>query len=448
MKKLMDIIKKLSKIKQPFLISGIIVIGLILVFSGWKFFSGSKENVSFKTAKVERGSIYVSISATGTVEPEELIDVGAQIGGQILSFGKDKDGKAIDYGSEVEEGMVLAKIDDSLYMAEAAQARAQLSQANASVKRAEADYEQLKAKHNLATTDWKRAQKLRPVDVIAQSSYESYKSAFDAAIANLDVGEAAILQAKASLAQAEAVLQKAERNLSYCTIKSPVKGVVIDRRVNIGQTVVASMSTPSLFLIAKDLRRMQVWVNVNEADIGKIYKGQPVDFNVDAYNGEVFKGEVGKVRLNATVSQNVVTYIVEVITDNSNGRLLPYLTANVRFDAGKRENVLVVPNSALRWTPKNEYIVSEFRKKKSSSKDSAAKKAAGEDNGKSVLWINSGNYLKPLEVKAGISNNTQTEIESPDIQEGMEIVTGLRTVGNDKKSTTNPFTPKIGRGAK
>ena len=146
------------------------------------------------------------------------------------------------------------------------------------------------------------------------------------------VGEASISQAKASVRQSEATLQKAKRNLAYCTIKSPVNGVIIDRRVNIGQTVVSSLNAPSLFLIAKDLRRMQVWVAVNEADIGKIYPGQPVTFTISTYEGQTFKGEVGKIRLNATMTQNVVTYTVEVVTDNSSGKLFPYLTANVNFE--------------------------------------------------------------------------------------------------------------------
>ena len=153
----------------------------------------------------------------------------------------------------------------------------------------------------------------------------------------------------------------AQRNLSYCTIKSPVKGVIIDRRVNIGQTVVSSLNAPSLFLIAKDLKRMEVWVSVNEADIGNIHQGQPVSFTVDAYPNEIFHGEVGKVRLNATMTQNVVTYTVEVITDNSSGKLLPYLTANVLFELSQKENVLLVPNVALRWSPQTKQVAPEFR---------------------------------------------------------------------------------------
>ena len=279
----------------------------------------SKEPAAhFATEKVTRGDLTAAISATGTVEPEDVIDVGAQVAGRIVFFGKDKNGREIDYGSEVEAGTVLAQIDDALYAADAAQARA-------AAVRAEADLGQLQAKLFQAKRDWERAQKLGPSDALSQSDYDAAKSAFDVAQANVAVGRAAI-------GQAQAALRRAEQNLSYCTIKSPVKGVIIDRRVNIGQTVVSSLNAPSLFLLALDLKRMQVWVSVNEADIGSIHTGQPVSFTVDTYPGQVFRGEVGKIRLNATMTQNVVTYTVEVITDNSDGRLLPYLTANVQFE--------------------------------------------------------------------------------------------------------------------
>jgi len=140
-----------------------------------------------------------------------------------------------------------------------------------------------------------------------------------------------LAQARAATVQAQALLEKAQRNLDFCTIKSPVKGVIIDRRVNIGQTVVASLNAPSLFLIAKDLTKMQIWVAVNEADVGRIVPGSPVTFACDAFPNKEFNGTVGKVRLNATMTQNVVMYTVEVNTDNSDNTLLPYLTANVRL---------------------------------------------------------------------------------------------------------------------
>ncbi len=215
-----------------------------------------------------------------------MVDVGAQVAGQINCFGKDKNGKTIDYGSVVEEGTILAQIDDSLYAADVALANAQLQQARAGVLRAEADLGQLKSRLNQAKRDWDRAQRLGPSEALAQSSYDAYKSGYEIAQANVVVGEAAIIQAKDAVAQSQATLQRAQRNLGYCTIKSPVKGVIIDRRVNIGQTVVSSLNAPSLFLIAKDLKRMQVWVSVNEADVGNIHPGQPVSFTVDAYPGK------------------------------------------------------------------------------------------------------------------------------------------------------------------
>jgi len=263
----------------------------------------------------------------------------------------------------VEEGTILANIDDSIYSAEVEMATAQLTQAKASQLRAESDLQQLLAKLEQAKRDWERAQKLGPSEALSPAAYDGYKAAYEIALANVAVGKAAIEQAKAAVEQASASLARAKRNLSYCVIKSPVKGVIIDRRVNIGQTVVASLNAPSLFLIAKDLKKIQVWVAVNEADIGMIYPGMPVHFTVDAFPGLVFNGEVRKIRLNATMTQNVVTYTVEVSTENPDQKLLPYLTANVQFETGKRTNVLMVPNAALRWTPKEDYISPEFREK-------------------------------------------------------------------------------------
>lgn len=219
----------------------------------------------------------------------------------------------------------------------------------------------MKAKLDQAASDWERAQKLGPSDALSQSDYNTYKANFGIAQANVGVDEAAITQAKATVAQSEAALKKAQQSLAYCTITSPVKGVIIDRRVTIGETVVSSLNSPSLFLIAKDLTQIQVWVSVNEADIGNIRPDQPVTFTVDAYPGKTFHGTVGKVRLNATMTQNVVTYTVEVNTENLDSKLLPYLTANVQFEVNHLNNALLVSNAALRWYPDPQMVAPDVR---------------------------------------------------------------------------------------
>ena len=439
-------------------VAGIIGMGIVGAGAAWYLLRGGDAAADFRTATLKRGDLLVAISATGTVEPEEVIDVGAQIAGQIMSFGKDAAGRTVDYGSVVEEGTVLAKIDDSLYSADAAQAEAQVQAGRAAVQRAEADLSQLRAKLHQAERDWQRAQKIGPSEALAEASFDAYKSAYESAVANVAVGQAAILQARASLAQAEALLRRAQRNLGYTTIKSPVKGVIIDRRVNIGQTVVASLNAPSLFLIAKDLKRMQVWVAVNEADIGKIRPGQPVTFTVDAFPGETFRGEVGKVRLNASMTQNVVTYTVEVITDNSSGRLLPYLTANVQFELNRLTDVLLAPNAALRFKPTAEQVLPEVRDAFASAAEGRTKVKEGPSaapgpggdgaatGGRSTLWLAAGEYVRPLAVKAGLSDGAMTEVSGEKLTEGLEVVTGVQLQAGAKAGTSNPFTPSFSRG--
>ena len=272
----------------------VVFVALLGAGAAWYLRRTDAPAVTYRTAPVQRGDLLATIGATGTVEPEEVVDVGAQVAGQIISFGTDKDGKPIDYRSPVEDNMVLARIDDALYAADVATAAASVDLAKAGVQRAVADLEQMKAKLDQAQRDWDRAQKLGPSEALAATSYDAYKAAYETAKANLAVDEAVIAQARSTQAQAEAALLRSKRNLDYCTIRSPVKGVIVDRRVNIGQTVVSSLNAPSLFLIAKDLTRMQVWVSVNEADIGNIHPGQPVSFTVDAFPGQTFRGEVGK----------------------------------------------------------------------------------------------------------------------------------------------------------
>ncbi len=442
----------------------VVIICIAGACAGWWHYSARLQTAppSYATAPVTRGDLTGTIGATGTIEPEEVVDVGAQVAGQVISFGCDADGKTVDYGSMVSAGTVLARLDDEVCQADLAQANAQLQQAEAQVTSATANLAVLDAKLTQARADWERAQKIGPSDALAATTYDNYKAVCATAKASADAGSAAILQAKAQVAVAEASVNRAKRNLGLCVIKSPVDGVIIDRRVNIGQTVNGSMNAASLFLIAKDLKRMEIWVAVNEADIGALKPGQPVTFQVDAFPGEPFKGEVGKVRLNATMTQNVVTYTVEVVTDNSSGRLLPYLTANVKFEVDHRAGVLTVPNAALRWTPPAQQTAKADGKAqktegKSQKTDGKKPKADG-DAAASVhghagtLWAQDGAGLRSLRVRTGLSDGSLTEIWGEGVKEGLEVVVGENRESADAKTSTattaadgtvNPFVPKM-----
>ena len=280
-----------------------------------------------------------------------------------------------------------------------------------------------------AQRDWDRAKRLGASEALSQAAYDSYLSVWEIATAQIDVRKAEILQADANVIQAEAAMKEAKRNLEYCVIKAPVNGVVIDRKVNVGQTVVSSMSASSLFSIAKDLRRMQVWASVNEADIGGIRAGQPVTFTVDAFPGEKFTGTVEKIRLNATMSQNVVTYVVEVVTDNSSMRLLPYLSANLNFEVERKNKALSVPNAAIRFSPDSNFIAE-------------GETISEEDD---YVWVKSGeDKIRPIKVRVVLSDGAWTAIESPEIKDGMEIVTAAEKLdASNKNSASNPFMPKV-----
>jgi HlyD family secretion protein len=462
----------------------LVVVALVGVGGAWFMGRGTSDDVTYRTAKVTKGDVLSTISATGTVEPEEVIDVGAQVAGQIASFGTDVDGKPVDHGSRVKAGALLAQIDDSLYKSDVDVAKAQVAAAQAGVQRAQADLKQAQAKRDQAERDWARAQKLGPSEALAQVTYDAYRATYETSVAAVAVADAAIAQAKGSVAESEATLFRAQRNLGYTTISSPIDGEIIERRVNIGQTVVSSLNAPSLFLLAKDLTHMQVWVSVNEADVGRIHPGMPVTFTVDTFANRTFTGTVRKVRPKAEMTQNVVTYLVEVSTDNSDRTLFPYLSADVRFEVIRREGVLTVPNAALRYSPPREKIVPDAREAEAST----ASKGEGDEGGgglaaagvsdkprrkrdhgasnnpssrpssrpgngsgggtsggepesrRGTVWVLAGEFLKPIHVRAGITDGTVTEIRGEGLTEGMEVVTGeihSETAGGN----TNPFGP-------
>lgn len=425
---------------------------LALIVGGMKLYSdysSKSEQVSFRTGVVQRSDLLQTVEATGTLEPEEVVDVGAQVIGRIKSFGLDPrgetdpkfKGKPVDYRSEVKEGTVLAIIDDSVYVA-------QRNQALAAYERAKADLVQMEARLAQADAEWQRAQRLRTLSVkglsaigkgegmeirgISDADYVLAKSNYEVAKANIEVGKAAIAQQKSTL-------DLAETNLGYTIIKSPVEGTILDRRVNIGQTVVASLNAPSLFLIAKDLRKIQIWASVNEADIGGLKVGTPVSFTVDAFPDESFRGVVEQVRLNAKMTQNVVLYTVVVSTDNADLKLLPYLTATLQFEIARRDGVLTVPNTALRYNPPAELIAAE-----APPSVNDADKQQSPDDSQGTVWIRKGDRLTPIDVKLGVSDRVNTEITSDLLKEGDEVVLGVQPVGATEQ-VNNPFAPKMPR---
>lgn len=475
-----------------------------LVMGGWFGYEkyGRKDPAAaYRTMPVHEANITSAITATGTVVPEDVVDVGAQVNGQIASFGNDKDGKTVDYRSTVDEGMVLANIDQTLFAADVSSNQAQLDQAQAQVRVAEASRDQAKAKLDQAQRDWERAQKLGQSAALAQVDYDAARSNYEQGVANLAVQEASIGQAQAQVSAAQASLLRAQRNLSYTVIKSPVSGTIIDRRVDIGQTVVASLNAPSLFLIAKDLSRMQVLVQVNEADIGNVHPGQDVTFTVDAFPTQTFRGQVRKVRLNATMTQNVVTYTVEIVTDNSDLKLLPYLTANVRFIVAQKDGVLAVPNAALRWSPRdapapaagartgqrgNTQANGASGQATQAPANSGAPAATGEagttaatgadaggqrrrgggspgsggpgnrgqggerksrgEHSTGTVYVLENGQPKPITVRTGLTDGSVTEVQGEGLTDGAEVIVSEAVTQARGGAGGSPFTPQIFRG--
>jgi HlyD family secretion protein len=401
-------------------------------YAAWFYWLGHASANTFRTAEVEKTDLLADISSTGTIVPEDVIDVGAQVVGMIKGFGPDPrdTGRTVDYGTPVDEGAVLARLDDSVY-------RSQLESAEANEARAKADLKQMEAKVRQTERDWNRAQNLLPRKIISDLDYDTAQNAYETAKASLEVG-------KATLKQAEASRRQAEINLGYTVIKSPVRGIIVDRRVNIGQTVVSSLNAPSLFLIAKDLKRLLVYASVNEADIGQVYVGQKVRFFVDAHPGREFKGEVSQIRLNATSTQNVVTYTVVVSTDNSDGVLLPYLTANLKFEVSRRPDVLAVPNAALRFKPTPAQIAPDVRAAAGGGRPKGKEQEAGKEK-TGTVWVEDRGFVRPVRVTLGITDGTLTEVKGDGISEGTVVVisaSGPETAGG---GSANPFMPTMNR---
>ena len=346
----------------------------------------------YKTESVANGDITQTVSANGTLNPVVLVSVGTQVSGTVKKL-------YADFNDRVKQGQVLMELDDALFQAQVKQSQANVSNAEASLALASADLTRVR-------------------DLYAQE-YSSKQE--------LDQAEQALKAAQAQRELAKAQLQKDRTNLSYSVIRSPVSGVVVDRQIDVGQTVAASFQTPTLFKIAQDLRKMQIDSSFAEADVGNIREAQAVRFTVDAFPDKSFDGLVKQVRLNPTTQQNVVTYDVVVSVNNPEQLLLPGMTAYVNIITAERHNSLLVANAALRFKPKD-----------NADKEGGKKGKIGRRDGdRGTVYVLTGKQLKAVGVATGITDNRVTEVLSGDLKAGDRVVVeDTQMSGGDDQSAS------------
>jgi HlyD family secretion protein len=416
------------------LVLAAVAAGGVLVYK--KVSAGGDEGPAYQTVQVTRGRVSSQVTATGTLSPLVTVQVGSQVSGRIQELNAD-------FNSKVTKGQVIAKIDPQIIESEVARARASLTASSAQVTRALADLRDAKQKAD-------RAVALAAQGLIAQAEADTAKATMDSAAAS-------VVAARAATSQAKAALDQSKTNLGYTTIVSPIDGVVISRNVDVGQTVAASLQAPTLFTIAEDLSKMEVHTSVAESDVGNLENGMAVEFTVDAFPRDTFKGVVKQVRYSPTTVSNVVTYDAVVAVENPDLKLRPGMTANVTFVVQEREDVLAVPSAALRFRPPPEVLaqlgISEeelsMRPNRAPERDAAAAKAAPAEEGKAppterrargerpegerseggrntrMIWKLVGGTLVPVRIKVGISDGRQTEVTEGELAEGDTIVTGI-----------------------
>jgi HlyD family secretion protein len=442
-------------IKRHWLIAVLI---LAVVFATAAFQLRGKDKVQYFTTKVDRGDIHDVVQATGTINAVTTVQVGSQVSGTISHL-------YADFNSRVKKGEVVARIDPALFQATLLQSKADYANAKANVVAAKANLEKAQAAALQTHTDYLRTVGLTKEGVMSQQQLDQAKANADSNDAAVSAAAAAVTQAAAQVQLKEAAVKLAQTNLDYTVIHAPIDGTVIARSVDVGQTVAASLQAPTLFTIAQDLTKMQVYVSTDESDVGMIRTGQPATFKVDAYPKDIFSGRISQVRLNATTVQNVVTYNTIVDFDNPNLKLFPGMTAYISIPVANATNVMRVPDGALRYKPNmtaaqvralyQKYGLSSGNGAQQASKGSASgapgqqhgPRAEGTEGGGSggnrnaqsgdmraprvdvaVIWkLLPDKTLEPVRVRTGITDHTVTEVAqvlNGQLKPGDELVTG------------------------
>jgi HlyD family secretion protein len=400
------------KLTKPRLL---IIAALLIGAALFVFGRSGGDSVSYSTSPVERGDIFQVVDATGTINAVTTVQVGSQVSGVISEL-------HADFNSRVAKGDVIAQIEPALFQGAFAQAKADLENADANVAVAAANTAKAKAAQSQTKADYERNVGLTKSGAVSQQAFEQAKANAESADAQVAAAAAQELQARAQVEQKRAALQVAQTNLNYTTIRAPIDGIVVARTVDVGQTVAASLQAPTLFTIAQDLTKMQVYAKTDESDVGGMKPGQKVTFKVDAYPRESFSGTVSQVRMNSTVVQNVVTYDTIIEFDNPELKLFPGMTAYVSIPVATVHNVVKVPNAALRFKPdlppnqlralfKKFGIPDDGEGAKATDASAPAKAGSGPRNDARVVWkLASGNALEPVRIKSGITDHTNTEL--------------------------------------
>lgn len=391
----------------------------------------------YYTEQVQQGDIQNVVQATGSITAVTTVQVGSQVSGTIQKL-------SADFNSHVTQGQIIAQIDPALFQGALLQAKADLQDSVATLGSAKAALAKAQATEAQTHQDYLRYQELAKDGVVPQQQFDSAKAAWQSATADVAAAQAAITQDQAVVQQKTAAVTVAQTNLNYTTIRSPIDGTVVARNVDVGQTVAASLQAPTLFTIAKDLTKMQVYVSTDESDVGAIHTGLTATFKVDAFPNETFKGQISQVRLNAATVQNVVTYTTVVDFDNPQLKLFPGMTAYVSIPVAEADNVVKVPNAALRFKPQT-----------TTAQPTQAKNAGGagrqaKDPTLATVWKMGANQsLQPVQIKLGITDHTFTQVAqvvNGTLNPGDQLVTGSATSTQPKQASTSAPGTGGGRG--